>query len=39
MKTLFFSQEGNEAIKSKVVYHPKNERSTQWWKPDVSRLQ
>jgi hypothetical protein len=39
VKTLFFNQEGNEAIRPKAVYLPKNERSTQWWKPDVSRLQ
>jgi hypothetical protein len=28
VKTLFFSQEGNEAIRPKVVYLPKNGRST-----------
>jgi len=39
VKTPFFSQEGNEAIRSKAVYHPQNGRFTQWWKPYVSRLE
>jgi len=39
VKTLFFSQEGNEAIRPKAVYLPKNGHSTQWCKSYVSCLQ
>ena len=37
VKTTFSSLEGNEEIRRKAAYHPKYGRSTQWWKPYVSR--